>query len=130
MQVSDVAEIYKLFSVDLDDFWKTHYTFHKASPLRIKKITKQFVDLLLINTVIPLKFNYLKGRGEVFEEDFLLLITQLKLERNSIISNFEELKVIAKDAFETQALLQLKNNYCAKKRCLHCAIGNVILNKT
>ena len=130
MQVSDVAEIYKLFSVDLDDFWKTHYTFHKASPLRIKKITKQFVDLLLINTVIPLKFNYLKGRGEVFEEDFLLLITQLKPERNSIISNFEALKVIAKDAFETQALLQLKNNYCSKKRCLHCAIGNVILNKT
>ena len=127
---SDVNQIYKLFSVDLDDFWKTHYTFHKSSPKRVKRITKQFVDLLLINTFIPLKFNYLKDRGAVFEEDSLLLIKQLKPEGNSIISNFKELKIDAKNALETQALLQLKNNYCAKKRCLQCAIGNVILNKT
>ena len=83
MQVSDVAEIYKLFSVDLDDFWKTHYTFHKASPLRIKKITKQFVDLLLINTVIPLKFNYLNLEFNLKNIIFCLLI--------SLISQFGDL---------------------------------------
>lgn len=130
MKINDLSEIYQLFTVELHDFWNTHYTFQKVSPKRAKRITKQFVDLLLINTVIPLKFNYLKSRGEVYEEDFLVLIKQLKPEQNSIISKFKELHIGAINAFETQSLLQLKNNYCAKKRCLDCAIGNVILNKT
>ena len=67
--------------------------------------------------------------GEVKENDFLKLIQQIKPEKNSIIDKFKILKVEAKNAFETQSLLELKNNYCAKKRCLQCAIGNVILNK-
>jgi hypothetical protein len=57
------------------------------------------------------------------------LIQQLKSEKNSIIDKFNELKISSKNAFETQALIQLKNNYCTKKRCLQCAIGNVILKK-
>lgn len=130
MSTSNVKEIYLLFSVDLDDFWKTHYTFQKTSSKSIKKITKPFIDLLLINTIVPLKFKYLKSRGEVNETEFLALIQQLKPEKNSIIDKFKELEINSKNAFETQALLQLKNKYCAKKRCLQCAIGNVILNKT
>lgn len=130
MNTSTVKEIYLLFSVDLDDFWKTHYTFQKESSKSVKRITIPFIDLLLINTIIPLKFKYLKSRGEVDETEFLALIQQLKTEKNSIIDKFKELKISSKNAFESQALLQLKNEYCSKKRCLQCAIGNVILNKT
>lgn len=130
IETSDLKIIYQLFSVDLDDFWKTHYTFQKVSSKSVKRITNSFVDLLLINTIVPLKFNYLKSRGEVDEAELLGLIQQLKPEKNSIIDKFKELEISFKNAFETQALLQLKNKYCAKKRCLQCAIGNVILNKT
>tara|TARA_R110002124_G_scaffold107047_11_gene259316 strand:- start:5294 stop:6595 length:1302 start_codon:yes stop_codon:yes gene_type:complete len=127
MKNSNVKEVYKFFSIELNDFWKTHYTFQKAGLKSAKNITKSFVDLLLINTIIPLKFNYLKSRGEVEEPEFLALIQQLKPEQNSIISKFIDLGINSKNAFETQALLQLKNNYCAKKRCLQCAIGNSLL---
>ncbi len=130
MSTSSVKELYLLFSLDLNDFWKTHYTFQKVSSKSVKRITNSFVDLLLINTIVPLKFKYLKSRGEVDETQLLALIQQLKSEKNSIISKFKELKISSKNAFESQALLQLKNNYCLKKRCLQCAIGNVILNKT
>jgi hypothetical protein len=130
METSDLKIIYQLFSVDLDDFWKTHYTFQKVSSKSVKRITNSFVDLLLINTIVPLKFKYLKSKGEVDETELLVLIQQLKPEKNSIIDKFKELEISSKNAFETQALLQLKNKYCAKKRCLQCAIGNVILNKT
>ncbi|WKD86238.1 hypothetical protein KCTC32516_01599 [Polaribacter huanghezhanensis] len=129
MEIADVKEMYKFFSIDLNDFWKTHYTFQKTGLKSAKNSTKSFVDLLLINSVIPLKFNYLKSRGEVEEAEFLTLIQQLKPEQNSIISKFKEFGILSKNAFETQALLQLKKNYCAKKRCLQCAIGNVILNR-
>lgn len=127
MVTTDIKEMYELFSIELNDFWKTHYTFQKKGLKSAKNITKPFVDLLLINTVIPLKFNYLKSRGEVEEAELLTLIQQLKPEQNSIISKFKDLEIHSKNAFETQALLQLKNNYCAKKRCLQCAIGNSLL---
>lgn len=129
MKIEKAEDFYKLFSVDLSDFWKTHYTFQKESPSKIKRITKTFVDLLLINTIIPLKFNYLKSRGEVDENEFISVLKQLKSENNSIILKFSECQIKAKNAFDSQALLQLKNNYCAKKQCLQCAVGNVILKK-
>lgn len=127
MSISEIKDFYELFDIELDTFWNTHYTFEKESPKRKKKISKSMVDLLLINTVVPLKFTYLKSRGEVIEEDFLELLIQLKPEKNRIIDKFNSLKIKASNAFETQALLELKNNYCVKKQCLQCAIGNSIL---
>jgi len=121
------TDYYVLFSVEVNDFWKTHYTFETPSKKSLKKLTKSFIDLLLINTIIPLQFQYLQHRGEVDIEMFLKLIQQIKPEKNAIISKFSELKIQAKNAFESQALLELKNNYCAKKRCLHCAIGASLL---
>ncbi len=129
MHFTKREDYYQFFSMALPDFWNTHYTFQKTSPKRIKKITKSFVDLLLINTIIPLKFNYLKRRGKVDSAVFLDLIQQLSPEKNAIISKFTALKIPSKSAFDTQALLELKNNYCVKKRCLHCAIGNDLLRE-
>ena len=60
---------------------------------------------------------------------FLELLKKIKPEKNSIISKFSKIGVGSKNAFETQALLELKNNYCAPKRCLECAIGNTILKR-
>ena len=127
ISISKKEDFYKLFSIDVAEFWKTHYTFETESKKSVKKLTKSFVDLLLINTIIPLKFVYLQNRGEVKEDDILKLINQISSEKNNVISNFSNLKIDAKNAFESQALLQLKNNYCAKKRCLQCAIGNNLL---
>ena len=127
LEVSSLKGFYMLFSVEVNDFWKTHYTFETTSKKSSKKLTKSFIDLLIINTIIPLKFVYEQERGEVDEEKLLQLMQQLKPEKNSIVSKFRELKISAKNAFESQALLELKNNYCAKKRCLQCAIGNSLI---
>ena len=63
------------------------------------------------------------------EDFFLVLLKKMKPEKNNIISKFSEIGVKSKNAFDTQALLELKNNYCAPKRCLECAIGNAILKR-
>ena len=122
-------QFYTFFKVKVDEFWETHFTFETKSKKTSKNLTKSFVDLLLINTIIPLKFVYLQHRGEAFEDEILNLIQQVASEKNSIISKFLDLKVEAKHAMDTQALLQLKNNYCTKKLCLQCAIGNQLLRK-
>ena len=118
---------YKLFSVNIDDFWKEHYTFETTSKKSPKKLTKSFIDLLLINTIVPLKFVYLKNKGEFTEDTFLSLIQEVSSEKNGIISKFLDLGICSKNAMESQALLQLKNNYCTAKKCLSCAIGNSLL---
>jgi hypothetical protein len=127
MKIATLKDFYDLFEVNVNPFWKTHYTFDRATKSSPKKITKQFVDLLLINTIIPLKFLYQKNRGEVKENEFLEILQKIKPEKNSIISKFNEIGIKAKNVSETQALLELKNNYCTKKRCLQCAIGNHLL---
>lgn len=129
LEAAHLKDFYMLFSVEVNDFWKKHYTFEAASKKSPKKLTKSFIDLLIINTIVPLRFVYEQERGEVNEEQLLQLIQQLRPEKNSIINKFSELKIEAKNAFETQALLELKNNYCTKKRCLQCAIGNSLLRK-
>lgn len=129
MNIQKKEEFYTLFSFEVDAFWKTHYTFESESKKSFKKLTKSFVDLIIINTIIPLKFLYLQSRGEVSENGIMQLIKQVSSEKNSIISNFIDLKINPKNAMESQALLELKNNYCTKKRCLQCAIGNSLLRK-
>ena len=127
--IDNLEEFYELFTVVVNPFWQTHYNFDSISKKSPKKITTSFVDLLIINTIIPLQFLYQKSRGEVDEEFFLVLLKKMKPEKNSIISKFFEIGVSSKNAFDTQALLELKNNYCAPKRCLECAIGNTILKR-
>tara|TARA_B110000046_G_scaffold185987_1_gene231067 strand:- start:17442 stop:18716 length:1275 start_codon:yes stop_codon:yes gene_type:complete len=127
MSITKKEEFYTLFSFSIQEFWKTHFTFESISKKSLKKLSKAFIDLLLINTIIPLKFVFLQSRGEVDEEEIMQLIKQLSSEKNSIISNFFDLKIKSKTALESQALLELKNNYCTKKRCLECAVGNNLL---
>ncbi len=127
MEIESSNDFYRLFEIELPIFWETHYTFTKTSKRRKKKFTKSFLDLLLINTIIPLQFHYKKSIHTLDQEVLLEMMRTLKPEKNSIISKFAELQVEAKNAFESQALLELKNNYCALKRCLQCAIGNQLL---
>lgn len=127
MELEKIDDFYDLFEVTTSKFWETHYTFGKESKKRIKKITKSFVDLVLINTIIPLKLVYLKHLGVSDTSGILNVIKQIKPEKNSIITKYAELKFPVKNALETQGLLQLKNEYCAPQKCLECAIGNSLL---
>lgn len=127
MEINATSEFYELFSVTTSEFWETHYTFEKTSPKRVKKLTNSFIDLLLINTIIPLKFIYQKHLGKLDESKIIELIAALKPESNSIISKYDSLTIKSKNAFETQALLELKNKYCTPQKCLQCAIGNYVL---
>ena len=129
MQISKTEDFYSLIAVSISSFWQTHYTFDTISKKSTKQLTKSFIDLLIINTIIPLKFVYEKSRGVINEDEIVSVLSQMKPEKNSIVSKFKDLKVGSDSAFDTQSLLELKNNYCVPKRCLECAIGNALLSK-
>ena len=125
--IKNVHEYYKWFSGQTSGFWDTHFTFEKESKKHVKKLTNSFIDLLLINTIIPIKFMYFKKMGNINFNEILSLIQELKPEKNTIISNFNQLNIQSKSAFETQALLQLKTEYCNNLKCLNCAVGKELL---
>ncbi|TYB74536.1 DUF2851 family protein [Bizionia gelidisalsuginis] len=128
IEAKTLKEFYDLFSVETSNYWESHYTFNKASKKVKKKVTKAFIDLLLINTIIPLKFSYSKYTGQPIEEELLSLIGCISAEKNTIVKTFRSLNLDAKSALESQAVLQLKTEYCDKNRCLQCAVGNTLLN--
>ena len=129
MNSETIQEFYSIFDVSVSAYWKTHYTFQKKSKTSRKKVTTSFIDLLLVNTIIPLKFSFAKDRGEPINEQLITLIRTIDSENNSIVKGFNTLKFISKSALESQALVQLKTEYCDRHQCLKCAVGNSILNK-
>jgi len=127
MKITRLEDFYELFDVSISAYWQTHYSFTTTSKKYSKKLSKSFIDLLLINTIIPLQFMYLKHINKLNEEYLLNTVRQIKPEKNTIINKFKLLNVTSNNALESQALLQLKNEYCSKQRCLQCAIGNILI---
>jgi len=122
-------DVYNLFNIETSEFWKSHYTFSKKSKTSKKALSKSFIDLLIINTIIPLQFSYAKVQGKPIEDHVFDFMKQMNAEKNSIVSKLLDLKPIEKTALTSQALLQLKQNYCDKNKCLQCAIGNRLIVK-
>jgi hypothetical protein len=127
IKAEKVTTIYEIFDKSVSEYWETHYQFDKISPKKKKVLSKSFIDLLIINTIIPLKFAYAKSQGKEISEKLIELLNQVLPEANAIIDKFSSFGLKAQNAFETQALLQLKNEYCNKSRCLECAIGMELL---
>ncbi len=127
IEANTLAEFYKLFSIAPSAYWKSHYTFGTPSRKSDKRLSKNFVDILLINTVIPLKFCYAQHIGKDISEEIMQLLISIKAENNSVIKKFSEIQVAPENAMQTQALLQMKVKYCDNLRCLQCDIGNHLL---
>ncbi|WP_029035706.1 DUF2851 family protein [Salinimicrobium terrae] len=126
----DPQQVYEVFNVQMNEFWSTHYTFSRSHAYRKKKLSRKFIDLIIINTVVPLKFTYHKSQGKDAFERIAPLIEAVAAEENEIIKKFRSLRPsIPAGALQSQALLQLKKDYCEKKACLNCAVGLQILQQ-
>jgi hypothetical protein len=127
---TSIEELYAILQVTTATFWETHYTFEKISPKRKKVVSKKFIDVLIINTILPLKYIYEKHFGKSPIEAILELILKIKPEKNTIIQKFSAKEISIENALQTQALLELKKNYCDQQRCLHSDIGNALIQST
>ena len=124
----DHPNISKIFNSGTSGYWETHYNFGKTSKKSFKKISNSFLDLLMINTIIPLKFCYQRYQGKENNELLLKKMMSIKKEDNNIVDNFRKLHVPIKDAKASQSYIQLYNKYCVKDKCLECAIGASLMN--
>ena len=128
--INSLNSIYEIFQITASNYWQNHYQFDKESPKKKKVLSKSFIDLIVINTIIPLQFAYAKSIGKEASEDLILLLNEVTSEKNAIIDKFTSFGIKPKNAFESQSLLQLKNEYCNKSKCLECAVGIELLKSS
>ena len=124
-----MREFYQIFDVGVSTYWDNHYQLDKVSPPKKKRLSKNFIDLLVMNTIVPIQFAYAESLGKEISESLLQLLQTIPPEKNIVIEKFANFGITAESAFETQSLLQLKNNYCSKGKCLQCAVGVHLLKR-
>lgn len=121
-------ELVALFSVRTSPYWHYHYRFGMPAERRTKSLGLLSVRTLIINTVAPFLFVYGRRTGdESYCERALDILTSLEPEVNVITEGWKMHGIVAASAFESQALLQLKKQYCDRKLCLDCGIGCSLL---
>ena len=130
MEKETLAEVRDLLKGGTSEYWITHHLFGKASPARPKSLSNFSIDLLIINTVVTFLYAYGIHKGNeqlcMRANEFL---EKLKSENNYIIRMWEQCGIKSQHAGDSQALIQLKKEYCDKKKCLYCRIGYEYLKK-
>ncbi len=130
LETKDLKKLFKLFDVTASTYWNTHYRFGTESESdQAKTLGKTFIELLVINTIIPLVFIYGKSKGEnQYCVRAMTWLEELKPEKNNLTKAMQLVGFDLKNAKDSQALLELKTNYCDSKQCLKCRIGYAIMN--
>lgn len=130
VECETIEQLKHVLSSHVTPYWETHYTFGSTSSKNEKHLTYGSLNLLIINTAIPMLFAYGRHRNkEVLCDrafDFLELI---KAENNHIIRMWQQVGLPVKTAGDSQALIQLKKEYCDKKDCLRCRFGYEYLKR-
>lgn len=128
IESNNLEDLKKLFSVSASDYWDNHYSFNKPSVNRKKVFGEQIFSLIVINVVVPFYFLFGESQNKLFLKDRALeILEQMPPENNSLISRWAGAGVVASNALESQALLQLQHNYCEPRKCLDCTIGHKII---
>ncbi len=125
----NIDQVKELINVTASHYWDDHYVFGKKSRSFLKKAGSQAVDIFLINAIIPVMFLYgqSRDRNDICER-VIAFLEDINKEDNVIITEWESAGIIAESAFYSQALIQLRNEYCKKRRCLSCRIGSKLIS--
>ncbi len=127
-EASELIDIKKMLNCTANDYWHYHYRFDEDAAFKIKNLGLEMVNNIIINTICPVLFawgNY--HDDDLFKTKAIQWLGEVAPEKNGITRGFQLLDIENKNACDSQALLELKNEYCKKRRCLDCGVGNAIL---
>ena len=129
LKIKDIDILRNMFRTSPSEYWNTHYQLGKPSIFRPKQISRTTIDLLIINAVVPTIFAYSQYKeDENLMEQAFSFLESLPAEKNRVIKGWENLGVEVESAYKSQALIELKREYCDVRKCLRCGIGHTILN--
>lgn len=130
IEVDDYRRLRLHLQSETSEYWETHYSFGNVSIKKKKYLGESSLDLMLINTIAPVLFAYGKRTDqEKYCDRALAILESVKPEKNSIVREFEDAGFVVKSAFDSQAIIQLRKEYCDNRKCLYCKIGYRVLSK-
>lgn len=130
METETLQGVRDILKGGTSEYWLTHYTFGGSSPSRPKTLSNTSLDLLIINTVVTFLYAYGLHKGNpVLCARAGSFLEELKAENNYITRMWEQCGMKTSNAADSQALIQLKKEYCDKKKCLYCRIGYEYLKR-
>ncbi|MBC8172531.1 MAG: DUF2851 family protein [Chitinophagales bacterium] len=128
ISLKSYEQLQSYFQTTASPYWREHYSFKKASAVKEPALGKDTLDLILINTVSPLIYLYGQKTGsQQYIAQAVDLLEHIPPEKNAVMAKWDSLQIKPTSAAESQSLLYLKKEYCVKKRCLDCGIGNAVL---
>jgi len=128
LELENYRSAYDLFEAGQSEYWKSHYTFRPGEKAELTRMGAASIDNIIINTVAPLLVAYGRRQADTsFLECAQEILEHVPAENNRILRSWMALGMDVKNAFDSQALIQLFNSYCVPRRCLDCAIGASLL---
>lgn len=124
MECENINQAYQILQSQATDYWKTHYIFGSPGKENAKHLSESSLNLLIINTIVPMLYAYgLKYTNDTYCSRATSLLDQIRAENNYIIRQWKSCTLEVKSASDSQALIQLKKEYCDKQECLRCRFG-------
>ena len=130
MEAQNANQLYNIFgSIKASEYWDSHFNFGSISKVHPKTLSKEFIDLLILNTVLPLKYAYHRYHHEEIADEIIELYRSISAEKNNIITGWNKLGVEITNALESQSLIYHHKTNCETKNCLACSIGFKLLKE-
>jgi Protein of unknown function (DUF2851) len=128
LKCESVSSLRKKLMVSANDYWNNRYVFDHISPYREKMLGRDMCDNIIINSIIPLLYTYGKTipDREVLEKTIQWL-SQMPAEKNRLMDGWKRVGVSVRKAAASQALTELKKQFCDQRKCLDCEIGKQLL---
>ncbi|MGZ5285421.1 MAG: DUF2851 family protein, partial [Kaistella sp.] len=125
----NIEEIKAIFAgVKASDYWNNRFNFGKISSIEGEKVlTDEFINLILINAVLPFKYAYHKNSDEDINDEILNFYRKIPSEKNNVTEGWKSLGVEINTSLQSQALIYHYKNFCERKNCLNCGIGFQLL---
>lgn len=130
LEIHTGDQIFSLFDVTASSYWDNHYQLDQLTKPYPKKLSRSAAFVLAINTLVPLLFAYghEKDRDD-YKGQAIRILEDIGPEQNSIIDKWRNFGILARNASESQALLQIYNKHCLLRRCLQCEVFNQMMTK-
>jgi hypothetical protein len=130
LEVQSLAKLIEVLRVTASSYWDDHYSFGKPSVHKPKKMGLATAHSIVVNAVVPMLFYYAKMRSnEAIAEKAFRFLQELPSEKNTVLQDWKNDGIVANSAADSQALLELKNEFCDSKKCLSCMIGTKLLKR-
>lgn len=128
LQITDAAHARALFDIELRGYWARRFAFGPPTAHSARAFSSASLDVLVINVVVPAIYAY----GMAYDKQELVtraveILTGIAPENNRKVRMFTDAGVACRDAFTSQALIELRNSYCEPRKCLYCRLGHRFL---